>query len=242
MKHLIRSRFVHISLIVVLSLIVLLFILDVIILPWIIHSGAEVQIPNVVGQTLQDATTILENAGLKPVLSGQTKSDKIKPGHVVIQNPAAKSVVREGRNIYLTISGGEEEIQMPNLRGRSLRDTKFTLERYDLQIGTIIYEASELPEETVIAQSIPVGNQVKKNSIVSITVSSGKQVLQIGVPYIVGLNLQEAQNRLSESGLRVGTITYKKSSELLPNTVISQSPRAGEMVDANTPIDVTIVH
>lgn len=213
-----------------------------VLLPWIIHSGNEVSIPSVVGKPFDAASALLEQEGLKPVIGGKTPSDKIPAGYVVIQNPPAASVVREGRNVYLTISGGEEEIQMPNLRGRSLRDAKFTLERYDLVTGTITYQPSDLPEEIILAQEFPPGQRVRKTTAVGLTVSQGPLALQISVPYLVGLYLEEAQNRLAESGLRLGQVGYVKSQELLPNTIISQSPRAGDMVDQNTPIDVTIVH
>lgn len=241
MRKFFTSRIALLTFIVLSSGIIVMFLLDIIVLPWIIHSGEEVRIPNVVGKKFEEASLVLEEAGLRAVFNGKTRSDKIPAGYIVIQNPSPRNIVREGRNIYLTVSGGEEEIAIPNLRGRSLRDAKFTLERDEIRIDKIEYQASELPEDIVIAQSISPGKIVKKNTSISVTVSSGAQLFQISVPYLVGLNLQEAQSRLQEAGLRIGVITYKKSSELLPNTIINQSPKAGDMVDVNTPIDIIIV-
>lgn len=242
MRDLFRSRTFQRLALFVLCGIVALFFLDVFILPWIIHAGAERAIPDVVGKPLSHAEAVIEAAGMRPVYNGKTKSEHIEQGSVVLQNPPAGSVVREGRNVYLTVSGGEEEIQFPNLRGKSLRDAKFTLERIDIEIGKITYEPADLPEDVVLNQSIPAGRTVKKNSKVDLTVSSGQQLMQISVPYLIGLYLEEAQSRLTDAGLRVGVISYRGSSELLPNTIIDQSPKSGDLVDANTPIDLVIVH
>jgi len=63
-------------------------------------------------------------------------------------------MVKHGRRVYLTLSGGEVMAIVPQLRGRSMRDAKFALERYGLQLGSISFEPSTLyPENTIVAQS-----------------------------------------------------------------------------------------
>ena len=157
------------------------------------------------------------------------------------QDPPAGNIVREGRNVYLTVSGGEERSTMPNLRGRSMRDAKIALEQNDLRLGLVLYEASDLPAETVIGQSILPGKNVKRNQQVEITVSGGTDI-EVEVPYVIGLSLEEAQQKFLNNGLRLGTITYHESSNLLPNTVIGQDPPAGDKVNPNSPVNITVVH
>ncbi len=218
------------------------FLLDHFILPWIIHSGDEIPVPNVIGKPMAEAVRILEAQQLVARKSVVQPSYKYPQGTVIMTNPPPGNIVREGRNIYLTISGGGPQVTMPNLRGHSLRDARITLEHYDLRIGKITYDPSSQPEETIISQSIPPGKNVAKGSVVDLSVSGGEGSLQVSVPYVIGLSLEEAQTRLMENGLRLGKITYKSSMDLLPNTVIAQMPRAGDMVDVGTPIDVTLVH
>lgn len=224
------------------GLFILCFAADTIILPWFVHSRSEIAIPDLVNKPFSAAQQQLLSRGLNPVKAGTAPSNTVKPGYVVYQNPIAHSVVREGRNVYLTVSGGEERVLLPNLRGKSLRDAKITLEQLDLRIGLVSYTASELPEETVVGQGIPPGDMVKKSTAVSVIVSSGAEVTQLDVPNIVGMSLEEAQKTLVAQRLRLGTITYKQSSNLVPNTVVSQFPGPNDKVDVNTPIDITIVH
>jgi len=242
LKDRLTSKFAIKAYIVLASLTIFVFLADAFIMPAIIHSRVEIAIPNVINKPLAVAQNILLDRGLTPIVSSEAPDAKIPLGHVVFQNPAAQSVVREGRNVYLVVSGGEQLVAMPNLRGRSLRDAKITLEQLELRLGLVTDEASDLPPETVIAQGIPVGKRIPAHTSVQVSVSSGVEIQQKEVPYIIGMSLSEAQNKLLDAGLNVGKITYRESKNLLPNTIVNQSPLAGDIVSANTPIDITIVH
>jgi serine/threonine-protein kinase len=220
----------------------ILFLMDAFVMPWIVHSRGEINIPDLTGMQRGKAIETLELRGLTPMVVDTAPSNTVKPGRILYQNPVANSVVREGRNIYLTISGGEQKVQVPNLRGRSLRDAKITLEQLELQLGVVAYSSSDLPAETVISQGVQTGQKTTRGKRIDVTVSSGPALSQIDVPNVAGLNLDEAQKRLIAAGLRIGSITSKQSKTLVPNTVISQSPAGKDKVDAQTPIDVVISH
>lgn len=239
LKEKLSSRLAIKIYIVLASLFILVFILDVLIMPALVHSRDEIRIPDVTGKPVEAAMAQLTAADLKPQVLDTAPHPKIKPGNVVYQDPVANSVVREGRNVYLTVSGGEERLAMPNLRGRSLRDARITLEQLNLTIGKVSYEASELPAETVVSQSIAPGKRVRKTAVIEIVVSGGSDI-QVEIPYVVGLMLDEAQAALLENGLRVGTITYSENSNWIPNTVIGQSPTAGDPIAPNAPVNLTV--
>ena len=228
--------------VIVSGLVMLFFVSDMLLLPWIVHSRSEIAIPDVVKKDFAVAQQILLARGLNPVKSGTTPSNTVKPGSVAYQNPIAFSVVRKGRNVYLTVSGGEAQVLLPNLRGRSLRDAKITLEQLDLHLGLVSYIPSELPEETVVGQGIAPGQKVNKSTPIPVSISSGAELTQLDVPNIVGMSLEEAQLTLTAQRLKLGKITYKPSTTLVPNTVVSQFPGPNDKVDLNTAIDVTIVH
>lgn len=223
------------------SVFIVLFMFDAWFMPALVHSRSEISIPDVRGKRMDEAMRILEEASLTPIVVDTLPHPKIEVDHVVYMNPVAGNVVREGRNVFLTVSGGEERIKMPDLMGRSLRDARIALERLDLRIGMISYEASDMPPETVVRQSTPAGRPIRKNTIIEITVSGGENV-EIEVPYIIGLSLDDAQRKLLDNGLRPGAIQYKQSKSLLPNTVIGQNPDAGAMAPPNALVDITVVH
>ncbi len=223
------------------SIFIALFVIDAWIMPAIVHSRSEISIPDVRGKRADAAMQMLDDADLTPVVLDTVAHQKIATNHVVFQNPIPGNVVREGRNVFLTVSGGEEYISMPDLSGRSLRDARITLERLELKVGMISYEASDMPAETVVHQNIRAGRRIRKNAVIEISVSGGESV-QIEIPYVIGLSLDEAQRKLLDSGLRPGAIQYRQSKSLLPNTVIGQSPEAGLFAAPNALVDITVVH
>jgi eukaryotic-like serine/threonine-protein kinase len=227
--------------IVLSSLFIAVFIIDTVIMPALVHSRSEISVPDVTGKKPDAALHMLMDLELQPILHDTVAHPTIAPGLVVYQDPVPGAIVRSKRNVYLSISGGESTMIMPNLRGRSLRDARITLEQMDLRIGKINYEPSDLPAETIIGQNVGAGRSVRKNQVIEITVSGGSDI-EIEIPYVIGFHLDEAQQLLLESGLRIGAVHYRESSNYLPNTVIGQEPQAGLPARPNSPVDLTVVH
>ncbi len=222
-------------------LLVLLLVINNIVMPLYTEQGRTTKVPAVQGLTVDEAKTVLTKASLTPRVA-ETRPDKEYPiGAVALQNPVAGSEVKFGRGVYLTVSGGEPLVKVPSLRGRSLRDARFTLDRTALVVGTVTYQQSdEFPENTIIDQSITEGTQVKNGTRINLTVSQGRNSNKMPVPNVTLKSLAEAQKILGDSGFKVGTITYKPSTELLPNTVLEQSPKPGELQSLDEPITLVV--
>lgn len=220
----------------------LFVIVNSLVLPWYVNHEGRLAVPNVTGMPLADAQAVLTGAGLQPI-QAETRADPDEPvGTVVFQNPSAQSVVKQGRRVYLTVSGGEIQVAVPPLRGRSLREAKFALERFGLKLGSITFTPSDqYPENTILAQSAPPDSKLGRGSRVGITVSSGSGSDRTIVPAVIGKTVTEAEKILQSSGLNVGNISYQGSHELIPNTVVEQFPRAGETVASGQRIDLFVV-
>ncbi len=222
--------------------ILLLFVCDTVVMPWLVSRGGVAEVPSVVGIKLERAQRILDSLGL------QARQSEIRPdiqhpqGTVIMQTPAAGVKVRPGRRVYLSISGGEPTALVPVLKGRSLRDAMFTLERVGLSLGSTTFVPSEeFPPNTIIDQDIIAGTKMRKGSAIAVVISQGKEIDRIPTPDLVGKTLSEAQKLLTRHGLKVGNITYQENLELLPNTVLAQYPRSRELVGLGQPIDLFVV-
>jgi beta-lactam-binding protein with PASTA domain len=212
------------------------------VLPFYVNQQGTLPVPNVTGLTLDQARSALSQVGLEPVLAETRPIPDEPPGNVVFQNPVPQSIVKQGRRIYLTVSGGEVLVVVPQLRGRSMRDAKFALERFGLKLGAVSFEASsQFPENTIVAQSIPAESNIAKGSRVAISVSSGAAGGGVQVPNVVGKTATEAEKILTAVGLAVGNISTQPSYELIPNTVVEQFPRAGEAVVTGQRVDLFVV-
>jgi eukaryotic-like serine/threonine-protein kinase len=234
------SRPAKITYVVVGFFLIVITVIDSIVMPWYVNKPT-VSIPNVVGMKEADAITLLKSLNLEPLL-GDTRMDKQYPeGSVVGQNPDPLQYVKEGRRVYLTISGGEKLVVIPSFKGSTLRNAKFTLDRIGLHQGAVSYAIStEFPEGIIMSQEPPQGTNTRHNGFVNFMVSAGTSIDSIAVPDLIGKSLTDAQKRLLEKGLSVGTVVYQPSADLLPNTVIEQVPRPLEVVTVEKNVDLII--
>lgn len=242
LKKIIKSNRAKKVFLVLILFFVLFFVCNDFVIPWYVNRGGIVLVPSVVGKNVDDALQELNSVGLEG-RKGDTRPAKDQPvGEVIIQNPQAGETVKKGRRVYLTISGGEQLVAVPDVKGRTLRDAHFALEREGLKLGGVDYQPSDtFPQNTVVEQSAIPGTRVKRDHYVSLVVSQGAVSQKVKVPDIGGKPLNEATALLKAMGLQVGNITYLQSSTLLPNTVVEQFPRAGELVTTGQSIDLFIV-
>ena len=241
MENIFRSKITRIVLWTLGIFIAIILLLDNIVLPWYVNHGGTLPVPDVVGLQEADAFRVLDSLGLEP-RRGEVRPDKDYPeGFVVAQNPGAQQIVKPHRRIYLTISGGEQLAVVPDLKGRSMRDTKFALDRSGLKLGTVKREISnEFPEGTIVSQDLAAGVKIKRGSYIGVTQSTGQSMDSLVVPSVVGKTLSEAQKLLTQKGFKIGNVSFQPNADLLPNTVIDQLPRMNEIVSYGKPIDLFV--
>ncbi|MBI2618741.1 MAG: PASTA domain-containing protein [Ignavibacteriales bacterium] len=219
----------------------LFFVLDDVLMPRYVQQGETTNVPNVVGAGVDEALNILADVGLEGKKAEIRPDKRFPEGAVVVQTPPAGSVVKFGRGVYLTVSGGETLVTVPALRGRSLRDATLALERYGLKLGEVQYKVSlQFPENTIIDQSVAESTKVRGGTTISVVASQGPSADRVPVPNLVRKSLAETERILLQAGLVVGNITYQVNNEMLPNTVIDQYPRPGAFAASGQAIELFI--
>lgn len=221
------------------SFVVLFVVLDKVILPFYV-SSEEISIPSVIGKTESEAVNILESKNFEVIIADTTYGNEIPAGKIFMQRPEAGKIVKSGRTVYLFVSGGEKIVNVPVLKGKSVIDSKFALERVGLKLGKIEYLQSNYPKDMVFDQQYVEGTKLKRGSYVNIFVSSGNLSGRIIVPDLVGKSLNEARQILSDSTLQVGKINYLISNTLLPNTILDQYPVYGNKLNPGDKVDLFV--
>ena len=222
------------------ALFAIVLLLDNVILPWYVSSPIE-KVPDVVGKTENDAVSLLRSQDLEPIVGDTTYDEKFPEGSIIFQRPRAGETVKEGRRVYLFISGGEPIVHVPQLTGKSVRDAKFSLERLGLKLGEIDQETSNYPKDMIYDQQYTEGTPLKRGESVNVTVSSGStQTGSIEVPDLIGKSLSEAEKILADSSLKVGKINYQPSFSLLPNTILDQYPSKGNKINPGDAVDLFV--
>jgi beta-lactam-binding protein with PASTA domain len=225
---------------VLVGLAIIIFIFDTLIMPWYV-SSPETTVPKVVGMKDSEAIELLDNSGFKPLVSDTSYVLKVPKGEVFLQKPEAGKIVKEGRTVYLFVSGGDKVVSVPKLIGKSILDAKFALERLGLKLGRVERVASSQPEDMIFDQQYAEGTSLKQGGVVGVTVSAGRGGGgSVIVPDLIGKTLSDARKILADSSLIVGKINYQPSSTLLPNTILDQYPSSGNKANPGDAVDIFV--
>ncbi len=223
------------------TIIITIVLLDKLVFPLLVHSQETLKMPNLIGMKLTDAEKTITSLELKIARVSELYSEQYPPGTVINQSPRPGQTIKKGRDVFLTVSQGGEEVEVPNLIGQNIRNSRILLKNAGLDVGAITYVNDErYGVDTIVAQSPQPGIKVKYGKTVDLVVSRGSVDL-VKVPFLEGLNFENAIKILNESELQVGNIIYVENQTYLPNTVLSQGIKAGELVKRGTTINLTIV-
>ncbi len=239
MKNILQKPLVKKFLIALVIFIAFIWIMNVVVMPWYV-SSPEKRVPKVVGMNETNATKTLKDSDLVPVISDTTFDENYPRGTIIYQRPNADDIVKVGRRIYLFISGGEPVVTVPQLKGKSLRDARFALERLGLYLGHIDSVSSDSPKDMIFDQQYAVGTPLKKGDSVGVSYSIGSVAGSVMVPNLIGKSLNEAEQVLADSSLKVGKINYQRSFSLLPNTVLDQYPSKGSKLNPGDAVDLFV--
>lgn len=100
---------------------------------WTRH-GDTIVVPSVKTYSFERATQALKEDGLLAILSDSVYDNRTAPGTVIEQNPKAGTVVKEGREIYLTINAfSPKMVTLPSLTDISVRQAKSILEGLEIK-------------------------------------------------------------------------------------------------------------
>jgi len=239
MKKILRNSIIRKILYALLGFVILILLLDNLIMPWFV-SSPETKVPEVVGLQVSEAVNTLEAEGFEPIVSDTSYGLKVPVGAVFFQKPDAGAVVKEGRTVFLIVSGGMKTIQVPVLKGKSILDAKFALERLGLKLGRVERIPSSHPEDMIFDQQYAEGTVLKQGEFVGVLISAGRGGGSIIVPDLIGKSLTEARMILADSSLIIGKINYQPSSTLLPNTILDQYPSSGNSLNPGNAVDLFV--
>ncbi|MFI0963530.1 Stk1 family PASTA domain-containing Ser/Thr kinase [Streptomyces sp. NPDC021080] len=135
----------------------------------VVSKGAPVELPDVTGSSVEDATAQLEGAGLKVKIAAERVNSEFDKGQVARQTPDAGREAATGDTVTLTLSKGPEMVEVPDVVGDSVDDAKKALEdagfKVDEDRGLL-----GLFGDTVKKQSVHGGDTAPKGSTITIQI------------------------------------------------------------------------
>ena len=168
-------------------------------------SGGDIEVPDVVNDSFDDAITKILEANLMYVVV-EENSDKVSANTIIRQLPEAGTKVNKSDFVTLFVSKGRasqsstavpenSKVIVPSVTGDSREIAAAKLEQSGLLLGVATRKASSSPEGIIISQSPEAGKSVAKNSLVTIVISSGnKESTETVTDKIEAENKNDAQN------------------------------------------------
>lgn len=156
----------------------------------------DVQIPDLVNKTQDEAEQIVKELKLKLVVKAEEYNENVEEGKIISQDPAYQEnyTIKEHSEISVVISKGTETVEVPDVVGKTREEAEKLLKDAGL-VAEITEENDEKVEAgIVLSQDIEDGETVNKGSTVKLVVSKGSGIVNVEVPSLVGKTEQEAKN------------------------------------------------
>ncbi|MEZ5203152.1 MAG: Stk1 family PASTA domain-containing Ser/Thr kinase [Acidimicrobiales bacterium] len=146
-------------------------------------QAKQVQVPSVVGLDVGPATQQLEDAGFE-VETSEQESDK-PAGQVLTQDPTGGETVDEGSTVALTVSGGIEQVVVPDVAGMTEIEARQALQ--DAKITGIVTTRDEPTEDEaqwgkVLRTEPAVGSQVDATAAVVLVIGAEPEATTTTTP------------------------------------------------------------
>lgn len=202
-----------------------------------VSKGIDMKdVPNVVGKGQDEASRTLTDAGLALGAVTDAYSEDVPPGQVISQSVAAGTSLAHDSTVDVVLSKGREPRNVPTLTGKGASAAKSSIEALGLVASPTEAYSDTVPEGQVISQQTREGSTVYRGDSVSYTVSKGPEM--VTVPDVVGLQRQEARNKLEGAGLTV-------QEDLILggffNTVRSSNPVGGSKVKKGSTVTISVM-
>ena len=208
-----------------------------------ISSGEEAKtttVPDVVNREESEAEQMIRDANLTVAHGEAQYDDNVAEGNVISSNPVAGTEIEEGQTVTIVVSLGQKPATVPDIRGMSAADAEAALSAEGL-VGSASEDYSDSVEAgKVISQSVDPNSEVDKGTTVSYVVSLGPETKYVTVPPLSNCTEDEARQKLTDAGLKVGTVDTAYSSMVSEGYVISQTASAGSSVEEGTSVGFTV--
>ncbi|MDD3362424.1 MAG: Stk1 family PASTA domain-containing Ser/Thr kinase [Hespellia sp.] len=133
----------------------------------------------------------------------------------------------------------EETVKVPDLVGMTEEEAKKALNEKQLGVSLARSESDKYDKGVVMEQRTKAGERVKKNTQITIVISTGKKAAEVTVPDVTGQDEAAAQKALENVKLVVTSATsYSNSME--EGKVISTSPAAGATAKEGDKVTMTV--
>jgi serine/threonine-protein kinase len=131
-----------------------------------VSKGSPIEVPDVTGASVADATAGLEAAGLKVKVATERINSPQTAGSVAGQSPSEGAQLAGGDTVTLTVSKGPRILPVPDVTGEKVSDARDRLERAGFKVD--VERGFPFLQDKVSEQSVQGGLTAPEGSTITI--------------------------------------------------------------------------
>jgi beta-lactam-binding protein with PASTA domain len=213
-----------------------------------VRGSEQTMIPDIQGKELTQALMELQVKELYPKIQLRYSQSALDKGTVMEQDPLPGTIVKAGRRIRLVVSQGVIVDTLGDYIGRNIDDVRMEIQAIAAAAGQqflslkepFLYEFSTEEAGTILQQNPESGFSVSGPTSIDFVISKGPENAMIKAPDLVGLPIADAIEQIAQSGVAFNFSVRESSGNGASETVVSQVPAGGTIIEANRPIDIVV--
>ena len=197
------------------------------------RHGQAKAVPDFTGLTLQETAAMARASKMRFQIIDSVYTNIVPRGCVAEQTPKPGFKVKKWRNILLTINAfNPEMVAMPNLIDLPKRQALALIGSSGLDTGTLQY-IPDLAIDVVRKQLhngkiVHENDSLPKGSVIDLVLGKGLSNQRNPVPFMIGMKLNQAKNKILDASFNLGTFTYD-------NTVMTSKDTTNAFVFKQNP-------
>jgi len=204
------------------------------------YIPVNIEVPNVVGLTVEEATQELTKDKLAIQITESVYNNDYDEGYIISQLPDKESVVLEDEVIEVVVSKGIETNEVIDVVKENYEKASEKLKNAGFKVDVEAVYNDEVSMGSVISQKPDGGDMVPKGTKVTLTVSRGPEEVLVEVPDIRNIPLLEAKGVLKNTNLILGNVTYVNHDSVKKDNIVSMTVEPGKEVKEGYVIDVAV--
>ena len=206
-------------------------------------SKNEVECPELVNLTCEQALELIEGTKLKIVVEGGKQITADDEGIIVTQNPKSGRKIKNNAKITVTLGDQPAETEnVPSVSGMSEADATNALRARGFDVRVEQQDNGSVAAGRVIGTSPSSGTAISQGATVTIYVSTGNADNDDEytiVPNLIGKTESEAKQILARANLELGEV-QQISSDKEKGSIVRQSEAEGNRVKKGKAVDIRI--
>jgi serine/threonine-protein kinase len=202
-------------------------------------QSREVAVPDFSRLTASEASELATGSGLGVrVEELRRPSPDVPAGHVLGQDPAAGTPLRQQRLVRLWLSAGASAAEVPALAGETERSARLRLTEAGLGLtGVSEIRSDSYASDVVVAQE-PLPKVFADR--VSLLVNRGEFGASYVMPDLIGVTGDRATAMLRSHGFRAAVVASAPYPGVPAGIVLRQNPQAGFQIAQGEPVSLEV--